>query len=120
MTADVVGDAQDPLLYNRLGATLANQGGRETEVAIQHYLEALRLSPTYVRARFNLSVAYLNLDVRAAGISCRKKSRKLIGSSSQRNEEAVSELLTSLMIQQEEPIPDCALFCHLHLHRRRN
>ena len=51
----------DPLLFNRLGATLANNG--RTELAIEHYIQALELQPAYVRARFNLAVANMNLSV---------------------------------------------------------
>jgi len=40
---------QDWMLYNRLGATLAN-GGRSEE-ALQYYEQALELNPGYVRAR---------------------------------------------------------------------
>ncbi|KAM0789453.1 hypothetical protein ACM66B_000275 [Microbotryomycetes sp. NB124-2] len=69
----------DPLLFNRLGATFANSG--KTEVAIQYYLEALDIQPGYVRARFNLAVANMNLG---------------------RYEEAVQHLLTSLSIQETE------------------
>jgi peroxin-5 len=53
--------SQDPLLFNRLGATFANSG--KTELAIQYYLEALDIQPSYVRARFNLAVANMNLAV---------------------------------------------------------
>lgn len=52
---------QDPLLYNRLGATLANSG--KTDEAIRYYHEALEIQPAYVRARFNLAVANMNLGV---------------------------------------------------------
>jgi peroxin-5 len=55
-------------LFNRLGATLANSG--KTELAIQYYLEALSIQPTYVRARFNLAVASMNLSVRPALPAC--------------------------------------------------
>jgi peroxin-5 len=41
-------DAQDWLLYNRLGATLAN-GGRSNE-AVAYYYKALELHPNFVRA----------------------------------------------------------------------
>lgn len=51
---------QDPLLFNRLGATYANAG--QTELAIQYYLEAVELRPGYVRARFNLAVANMNMQ----------------------------------------------------------
>ncbi|WVQ78111.1 hypothetical protein IAT38_000192 [Cryptococcus sp. DSM 104549] len=49
----------DWLLYNRLGATLANSG-RSNE-AIQYYHKALMLHPNFVRALFNLGIAYMNL-----------------------------------------------------------
>ena len=55
---------QDPLLYNRLGATLANSG--KTDEAIRYYQEALDIQPAYVRARFNLAVASMNLGVRCS------------------------------------------------------
>ncbi|OWT42085.1 peroxin-5 [Cryptococcus neoformans Bt1] len=50
---------EDWLLYNRLGATLANSG-RSNE-AIQYYHQALRLHPSFVRALLNLGIAYMNL-----------------------------------------------------------
>lgn len=53
---------QDPLLFNRLGATLANSG--KTELAMQYYVAAIDLDPGYVRARFNLAVANMNTGVR--------------------------------------------------------
>ncbi|OCF61522.1 hypothetical protein L486_01170 [Kwoniella mangroviensis CBS 10435] len=49
----------DWLLYNRLGATLANSG-RSNE-AIQYYHKALELHPNFVRALFNLAISYINL-----------------------------------------------------------
>ncbi|WVF67355.1 hypothetical protein IAT40_002110 [Kwoniella sp. CBS 6097] len=49
----------DWLLYNRLGATLANSG-RSNE-AIQYYHKALSLHPNFVRALFNLGISYINL-----------------------------------------------------------
>ena len=42
----------DYLLYNRIGATLAN-GGRPEE-AIHYYQRALELNPTYIRARYEV------------------------------------------------------------------
>ncbi|GAA5873442.1 hypothetical protein JCM1840_007385 [Sporobolomyces johnsonii] len=69
----------DPLLFNRLGATLANSG--KTDLAIQYYLAALDLQPGYVRARFNLAVANMNLG---------------------HYDEAVHHLLTSLSIQEAD------------------
>lgn len=39
----------DYLLYNRIGATMANGG--HPEEAIYYYQRALELNPTYIRAR---------------------------------------------------------------------
>jgi peroxin-5 len=50
---------QRPLLWNRLGATLANSG--RSEEAIQAYEKALELNPNFVRARYNLGVSCINL-----------------------------------------------------------
>jgi peroxin-5 len=47
------------LLWNRLGATLANSG--RSEEAIAAYEEALRLHPNFVRARYNLGVSCINI-----------------------------------------------------------
>ncbi|KAA1093815.1 hypothetical protein PGTUg99_030843 [Puccinia graminis f. sp. tritici] len=49
----------DPLLFNRLGATLANSG--KPEEAIEYYHRAIELSPSYIRARYNLSISLINL-----------------------------------------------------------
>lgn len=49
----------DYLLWNRLGATLANSG--KSEDAIEAYHKALDLKPTFVRARYNLGVSCLNI-----------------------------------------------------------
>ncbi|KAL8293513.1 hypothetical protein RQP46_000214 [Phenoliferia psychrophenolica] len=69
----------DPLLYNRLGATLANSG--KTDEAIRYYQEALEIQPAYVRARFNLAVANMNLGQYDA---------------------AVEHLMTSLALQEAD------------------
>lgn len=50
---------QRPLLWNRLGATLANSG--RSEEAIQAYERALELNPNFVRARYNLGVSCINI-----------------------------------------------------------
>ncbi len=46
---------KDYLLWNRLGATLANSGNPEE--AVDAYRRALELKPTFTRAIFNLGVA---------------------------------------------------------------
>ncbi|KAI4113218.1 MAG: hypothetical protein LQ345_005753 [Seirophora villosa] len=50
---------QAHLLWNRLGATLANSG--RSEEAIQAYEKALQLNPNFVRARYNLGVSCINI-----------------------------------------------------------
>lgn len=47
------------LLWNRLGATLANSG--KSEEAIAAYEKALALRPNFVRARYNLGVSCMNI-----------------------------------------------------------
>jgi len=47
------------LLWNRLGATLANSG--RSEEAIAAYEKALTLRPNFVRARYNLGVSCINI-----------------------------------------------------------
>lgn len=49
----------DALLWNRLGATLANSG--KSEDAIEAYTRALDLAPTFVRCRYNLGVSCINI-----------------------------------------------------------
>ncbi|KAI7967618.1 hypothetical protein MJO29_000895 [Puccinia striiformis f. sp. tritici] len=50
---------EDFLLWNRLGATLANGG--KSEDAIGAYQKALELRPTFTRAIYNLGVSCLNI-----------------------------------------------------------
>lgn len=47
------------LLWNRLGATLANSG--RSEEAIAAYEKALTTQPNFVRARYNLGVSCINI-----------------------------------------------------------
>lgn len=47
------------LLWNRLGATLANSG--RSEEAIAAYEKALQHKPNFVRARYNLGVSCINI-----------------------------------------------------------
>ncbi|KAG7098755.1 hypothetical protein E1B28_000664 [Marasmius oreades] len=49
----------DWLLYNRVGATIANQGIADS--ALEYYYRALELNPAYIRARYNLGISCINL-----------------------------------------------------------
>ena len=53
------GSDQIHLLWNRLGATLANSG--RSEEAINAYEQALMRKPNFVRARYNLGVSCINI-----------------------------------------------------------
>lgn len=68
----------DALLWNRLGATLAN-GGRSEE-AVDAYRHALNLSPGFIRCRYNLGISCINLNA---------------------HRQAVDHLLTSLNMQRK-------------------
>jgi tetratricopeptide (TPR) repeat protein len=52
-------EGQVHLLWNRLGATLANSG--RSEDAIAAYEKALTVNPNFVRARYNLGVSCINV-----------------------------------------------------------
>jgi len=73
----------DWLLYNRAGATLANNG--RAEEALQFYYRALELNPAYIRARFNLGISCINL---------------------RRYEEAAQHILDALVLQDSDSVYD--------------
>lgn len=75
----------DWLLYNRVGATLANSG--RPEEALQYYYRAIELNPAYIRARFNLGIACINL---------------------RRYEEASQHILDALVLQDSDSVADPA------------
>ncbi|CAE6471822.1 unnamed protein product [Rhizoctonia solani] len=69
----------DWLLFNRVGATLANSGNPEE--AVPFYYKALELNPGYIRARYNLGISCINL---------------------RRYEEAAQHLVDALVLQESE------------------
>ncbi|KAI0663535.1 TPR-like protein [Cubamyces menziesii] len=73
----------DWLLYNRVGATLANSG--HPDEALQYYYSALELNPTYIRARFNLGISCINL---------------------RRYDEAAQHILDALILQDGDSVQD--------------
>ena len=72
----------DHKLWNKLGATFANQ--QQTELARDAYFKALELHPTFIRARYNLAIACI---------------------SENNYKEAIEHVLQSLKIQQLESQP---------------
>ncbi|KAF8420964.1 hypothetical protein L210DRAFT_919896 [Boletus edulis BED1] len=73
----------DSLLYNRVGATMANNG--QASDALGYYFRALDLNPAYIRARFNLGISCINL---------------------RRYDEAASHILDALVLQDSDGIQD--------------
>ncbi|KAG8732517.1 hypothetical protein FRC12_019245, partial [Ceratobasidium sp. 428] len=72
---------EDWLLFNRVGATLANSG--DPLEAVPFYYKALELNPGYIRARYNLGIACVNL---------------------RRYDEAAQHLVDALVLQDSEGI----------------
>ncbi|ESO91295.1 hypothetical protein LOTGIDRAFT_209637 [Lottia gigantea] len=73
---------KDALLWNKLGATLAN--GNRSEDAVDAYHNALQLSPGFIRSRYNLGIACINLGA---------------------HREAVEHFLSALNMQQQSRGP---------------
>ncbi|KAK0504772.1 hypothetical protein EDD18DRAFT_1397976, partial [Armillaria luteobubalina] len=73
----------DWLLYNRVGATMANSG--HAEDALQYYYRALEMNPAYIRARYNLGISCISL---------------------RRYEEAAQHILDALALQDADAAPD--------------
>ncbi|XP_026160830.1 PEX5-related protein [Mastacembelus armatus] len=69
---------EDYLLWNRLGATLAN--GDRSEEAVEAYMRALELQPGFIRSRYNLGISCINLGA---------------------HREAASNFLTALSLQRK-------------------
>jgi len=74
---------QDWVLYNRVGATMANSG--HAGAALEYYYKALELNPGYIRARFNLGISCINL---------------------RRFEEAAQHIFDALSLQENDGVKD--------------
>ncbi|CAO3634257.1 unnamed protein product [Cunninghamella blakesleeana] len=83
--AAVASKPHDYLLWNKLGATLANS--KDTTGAIDAYFNALEINPSYVRARYNLAISCINLN---------------------QYKEAAEHLLTALALQQQDDMGHAA------------
>ncbi|EAQ89275.1 hypothetical protein CHGG_05894 [Chaetomium globosum CBS 148.51] len=79
------------LLWNRLGATLANSG--RSEEAIAAYEKALAIHPNFVRARYNLGVSCINIGCHAEAAGHLLASLDMHKSVETSGRETVRELL---------------------------
>ncbi|KXX73037.1 Peroxisomal targeting signal receptor [Madurella mycetomatis] len=79
------------LLWNRLGATLANSG--RSEEAIAAYQNALNIHPNFVRARYNLGVSCINIGCHAEAASHLLAALNMHKSAEKSGREKARELL---------------------------
>ncbi|KAF8904468.1 hypothetical protein CPB84DRAFT_1677396 [Gymnopilus junonius] len=88
----------DWLLYNRVGATMANSG--RAEEALDYYYRALELNPGYIRARrVNHGSVHSLISRFNLGISCINLRRY---------EEAAQHILDALVLQDADGVLDNA------------
>ncbi|KEF60039.1 uncharacterized protein A1O9_04889 [Exophiala aquamarina CBS 119918] len=107
-------ESQLHLLWNRLGATLANSG--RSEDAIDAYCKALEVNPNFVRARYNLGVSCINIGCypeaaghllgalnlhRVVGEQGMDKAREIVSDGST-NGAGIGDAELERMIQQNE------------------
>ncbi|KAJ9130242.1 Peroxisomal targeting signal 1 receptor encoded by the pex5 protein [Pleurostoma richardsiae] len=85
--------SQIHLLWNRLGATLANSG--RSEEAIAAYEKALALNPNFVRARYNLGVSCMNIGCHAEAAGHLLSALEMHKSVEKSGRERAREILSS-------------------------
>jgi len=96
---------EDPVLWNRLGATLANSD--RSDEAIVTYQRALDLFPTYCRARYNLGVACMNIrSYREAAINFLWSLKIQEGNASKKNISGIWTKVRSSVIRMDNPAPN--------------
>ncbi|XP_035269538.1 PEX5-related protein isoform X1 [Anguilla anguilla] len=97
---------EDYLLWNRLGATLAN--GDRSEEAVEAYTRALELQPGFIRSRYNLGISCINLGAHReaasnflTALNLQRKSRQLSHQVMSGNIWAALRIALSMMDQPE-------------------
>lgn len=104
---------KDALLWNKLGATLAN--GNRSEEAVDAYHSALQLSPGFIRSRYNLGIACINLGAHReavehflAALSMQQKSRGVTGKQRQMSENVWNTMrMTLSLMGRADLYPAC-------------
>ncbi|KAI5959367.1 PEX5 [Candida theae] len=100
----------DPILWNRLGASLANSN--RSEEAVDAYFKALQLKPTFVRARYNLGVSCIN-------IGCYKEAAEhLLSGLSMHQVEGVDSGSSSLNHNQSTALTETLKRAFISMERR--
>ena len=105
--------SEDPLLWNKLGATLAN--GNRSEEAISAYQRALELSPGFVRARYNLGISCINLGTHGEAaehfVTALDMQQQGLGPGGERSQMSDSIWSTLRMCLVRLGRPDCVSQC---------
>lgn len=100
---------EDYALWNKLGATMANDittRGKNTDLAIDSYFRALERKPSYTRARSNLGISYMSAHNYVESAKC------FLGALSINNSDHLwSSLKTSLQLMHR---PDLVQKCSYH------
>jgi peroxin-5 len=91
---------QDWLLWNRVGATLANSG--HADQALEYYSQALQMNPMYIRARYNMGIALANLKVLPSSTFCAGSDIDV----TQRYGDAAEYFFDALLMQESDATRD--------------